>query len=110
MAAFADLMTVATDSAFQRRVQYALEVAAVNVMAEAGNTAAHAQRVGFSTHVLNGSVSILEVTIAVMTNSTIASEADATKSASTPSYAIPDGDIQFTVNSLYSTLAGVPAN
>jgi hypothetical protein len=79
-------------------------------MAEAGNVTGHAQRVGFSTHVLNGSVSIHEVTIAVMTNSTIAGEADITKNLAVPSYAIPDSDIQFTINSLYSILAGVAAN
>ena len=110
MAAFFDLMTIANDPAFQNRIQYALEVAAENVMAEAGNVTGHAQRVGFSTHVLNGSVSIHEVTIAVMTNSTIAGEADITKNLAVPSYAIPDSDIQFTINSLYSILAGVAAN
>jgi hypothetical protein len=106
MASFDDLNTIANNAGFQGRCLYALEVAAVAVMAEVNTTTQHFNRLTFARTVLNGSVTGLRVALAVLTNSTIASEAVA---ATTPDYAIPDGDIQFAVNSLYNALAGIGA-
>lgn len=104
MASFDDLNTIANNAGFQGRCLYALEVAACNIMTEANQTAYHQQRVNFAVQVINGSVSGLRIALAVLTNATIAAEAVA---ATTPDYGIADGDIQFTINSLFNTLAGI---
>ena len=109
MASFQDLNTIATDAVFRGRCLYALEVAAVNVMAESGSTAGHVQRVAYATNVLAGNVNTYVLALAVLSNSTIASEATI---ASLPgaSSSVPDSDLQFSVNSIFSSLAGVPSN
>jgi hypothetical protein len=104
MALFHDFTTISTNAGFQGRCLYALTVAAVNVVAESNATASHQQRVNYAKTVLNGGANIVNVCLAVLTNSTIAGEAVA---ATTPDYAIPDSDIQFAVNSLFNALAGV---
>lgn len=90
---------VRNDQAFQGRVEYALYVAAVNVMAEVNTTLNHAARVVYAKTVLNGSAPIHPAVVAVLTNSTIAAAADST--------AVVDSDIQFAVNSLFNALSGV---
>ena len=104
MASFDDLNTIANNAGFQGRCLYALEVAAVNVMAEVNTTPVHGARVIFARQVLGGSVTGLRTALAVLTNSTIAGEAVL---QTTPDYSIPDGDIQFAINSLYNALAGI---
>jgi len=104
MALFHDFTTISTNAGFQGRCLYALTVAAVNVAAEANNTANHQQRVNYAKTVLNGGANLLQVALAVLTNSTISAEAVV---ATTPDYAIPDSDIQFAINSLFNDLAGV---
>jgi hypothetical protein len=91
--------TVRNDDHFAGRVEYCLYVAAVNIMAEVNTTPSHAARVTYATKVLSGQASIRPVVEAVLTNSTIASAVDAAS--------VPDGDIQFAVNSLFNALAGV---
>lgn len=104
-ASFSDLITIANDSGFRGRCFYALEVAAINIMSEDSGTASHAQRVAYAITVLNGSASIFQVSVAILTNSAIAGEADVTTLPGCTS--VPDGDIQFAVNSLFNALAGV---
>lgn len=105
MASFSDLgSTIAMDLNFQGRVRYAMTVAAVNVYAEASNTPGHAARQAFALKVFNGAFNIVFACMMVLTNATIAAEANAT---TTPGFAIPDGDIQFAVNSLWNDFAGV---
>lgn len=103
MASFKDLMTIANDSGFQKRVQFCVEKAAVAVMAESNTTSGHVLRVQYAHKVLAGLGSYLEWATAVVTNSTIASEANAT---TTPDFAIPDSDIEFVVNSMYNAFSG----
>lgn len=81
-----------------------MEVAAVNVYAEAPGTAGHAQRKAFALMVFNNNYNPQSVCEMVLTNATIAAEAVL---ATTPGFAIPDGDIQFAVNSLWNDFAGV---
>lgn len=100
MTSFADINTQAQDSVFRGQCLYALQVAAVNVMAESGATPGHAQRVAYATIVLNGAINSYQVALAVLTNPTIANEVAA---------GIPDSDIQYAINSLFSALAGVSA-
>lgn len=104
MATFSDLGAIAKDSNFQSRVQYAMMVAAVNVYSEAAGTPGHPARSAFAVRVINGQFSILTACLAVLTNATIAAEANL---VTTPGFAIPDGDIQFSVNSLWNDFAGV---
>lgn len=106
MASLQDLNTIAQDTGFQGRCIVALETAAINVMAEAGNTVNHAHRVGYAAGVINGQINAYFLALAVLTNSTIASEAI----ISTPGNGVPDSDIQFTMNSIFNSLAGIPAN
>lgn len=103
-ATFSDLGSIAKDANFQTRVNYAMTVAAVNVYSESTGTTGHAQRSIFAVKVLNGNYSIVNAALAVLTNATIAAEAAL---ATTPGFAIPDGDIQFAVNSLWNDFSGV---
>ena len=108
MATFSQLGLVSKEADFQNRVQYALFVAAVNVSSEDPNTLGHSQRITYANRVLNGNVNLPSVCNMVLTNPSIAQEAVPTASgqASTDN-SIPDGDIQFTVNSLWNALSGV---
>jgi hypothetical protein len=103
-ASFDDLNTIASNSGFQGRCLYALQVAAVDVMSESNTTTYHQQRIDYARAVISGSANALQVALAVLTNATIAAEAAV---ATTPDYAIPDSDIQYAVNTLYNALAGV---
>lgn len=103
-ATFSDLGTIAKDANFQARVGFAMMTAAVNVYAEATNTTGHPQRRALALQVFTGAFGVGTMCIAVLTNATIAAEAVL---ATTPGFAIPDGDIQFAVNSLWNDFAGV---
>lgn len=103
-ASLSDLGTIAKDANFQIRVGEAMEVAAVNVYAESPGTTGHGQRKAFALLVFNSNYSPLAACEMVLTNATIAAEANV---ATTPGFAIPDADIQFAVNSLWNDFAGV---
>lgn len=103
-ASFDDISTISANTAFQSRCQYALIVAAIDVMSEANTTGGHAQRLEYAKQVLQAQVSLVVVAMAVLTNATIGAEAVA---ATTPGYAIPDSDIQFAVNSIFNALSGI---
>jgi hypothetical protein len=102
MADFQDLQTIANDAAFRGRCYYALTVEAVTTLQ---NSASNAQEVAYANAVLAGNVSQYEVALTILTNATIAAEATV---ASLPGCtAVPDSDIQFAADSLFSVLAGV---
>jgi hypothetical protein len=101
MASFSDLGTIASSASWVSRVQYAVMVAAVQVYAEDPNTPGHPARIAFAKAVINGVGN--SAPAAVLTNPSIAAEANV---QAAPGYGIPDGDIQFTVNSLWNALAG----
>ena len=85
-------------------------VAAVNVYAEGSSVANHATRSSFAIKVFGGAYNINAIGLMVLTNPTIAAEASTGSSFATNSsmgYAIPDGDIQFAINSLWNDMAGV---
>lgn len=100
-----DLMTIAHDPQFQDRVNYFVVSASIAVMAEDPNTPFHPGRVAFANKVLSGNYNVLFCTYGVLTNTTIAAEANVKKSGN--DYLIPDSDINFTVNSEYNAFAGV---
>lgn len=105
MATFSDLGTIASDGNFQNRVRYAMTVAAVNVYSELANTMGHPARVAFALKVIAGAFSIANACLTILTNSTIAAEANIATTAG-GGYAIPDADIQFAVNSLWNHFSG----
>lgn len=103
MASYDDLVSIAFDSTFQGRVRYALSVAAAAVYSESQNTAGHSTRAQFANKVSKGEYDLGSISFLVLSNATIASEA---VKATTPDFAIPDDDIQFSVNSLWNLFAG----
>ncbi len=103
MANYDDLMTIALNSRFQDRIKYALTSAAVSVFNEASSTTGHTARVEYADGIIRGSYNLGPASLAVLTNTTIASEANL---AHAPDFSIPDSDIQFAVNSLWDAFAG----
>lgn len=103
MANFTGCAQISWQADFQQRVGYALNVAAINAYNEVGTVTGHAARAIFATKVLNGQYNLEAMALAVLTNSTIATEGN---SAVQPGNSIPDSDIQFAVNSIFSALAG----
>ncbi len=102
MANYDDLITIAGNGGFQNRIKYALTSAAVSVYNELSSTTGRAARVAYATGIIGGNYNLAPASLAVLTNSTIASEASA---ANPPDFGIPDSDIQFAVNSLWNALA-----
>lgn len=106
---FGDLMTIANDNRFQTRCAYCLNVAAVNVLSESSQTPFHAERIGYAKGIIQGGFNTGHVARNVLTNPTIAAEALLVdqKLEALPDFNIPDGDIQFTINSLFNDFAGI---
>ncbi len=110
MASYDDLITIAGNGGFQNRVKYALASAAVSVYNELSSTTGHNQRVAYATSVIQGNYNLAPAALAVLTNTTIASEASlgtapGSVPATAPGFNIPDSDLQFAVNSLWNALA-----
>lgn len=113
MASLSDLGKIANDFGFQMRCMQAAAVAAEAVMMESAQTTSHTQRIGYAIGILNSTVTPISIARGILTNPTISQEAaipaldepDPTKAA--PGYNIADGDIQFTMNSIFNALAGI---
>lgn len=112
MASFSDFAKIAQAYDFQSRVAYALEVAALAVYNEVVDgtvitQAQHILRAAFARQVLSGtfpigSATIFAIALGVLTNATVAAEANLTAVNNN----IPDSDIQFQINSMWNALAG----
>lgn len=102
MASFSALGYTANQEDFRRRVGYALSVAALAAYNENAGVTNHALRAAYATKVLNSQFDLHGAVLGVLTNGTIAAECN---EASTGN-GVPDGDIQFAVNSIYNALAG----
>ncbi len=102
MASYDDLIKIAGNNGFQNRIKYALTSAAVSVYNESSSTTGHTLRVAYAERVVQGNYNLEPATLAVLTNTSIATEASI---SSAPDFAIPDSDIQFAVNSLWNALA-----
>lgn len=103
-ATFSDLGAIASNPNFQSRVNYAMMVAAVNVYSELTSVTGHPARFAFALKVFAGAFNPFFACLMILTNATIAGKATL---ATIPDFAIPDSDIQFTVNSLWNDFAGV---
>ena len=104
MATTTQLGQIAADGNFQNRVKYFLYKAAIAIMAESALTASHADRVTYAQVVLSGQADIHGQSIGVLTNPTIAADANASNG---PDWSITDGNIEFQINSQYNAYAGV---
>lgn len=94
---FLDQFNTAQNPDFRRRVEMALVKAAVSVMAESAATDGHAERAAFAGRVLAAPATTSgPAAAAVATNPVITSESS-------------DGDLEFTVNSMFNALAGYSA-
>ncbi len=96
-----DLMAEANDEGFQNRVKYAMQQAAGQVMAEIDGThtaSGHDKRAAYSGTVLAGTASVYDMTVSVLTNSTIATNGGRES---------PDSDIKFAVDSFWDAYSGV---
>ncbi len=102
MASYDNLIDIAKNTGFQDRVKYALVSAAVSVFNEASSTTGHTARVAYASSIIQGNYNLAPASLAVLTNSTIASEATLT---APPDFNVPDSDLQFSVNSLWNALA-----
>jgi len=108
-----DLVSISTDTRFQNRVNFYLQQSAINVVAESTSTANHPLRVAFAKSIITGTLiipfsqsnnlNLQRYAIEVLTNSSIAAEATLIG----PDFGIPDGDIQFAVQTLFNAWSGV---
>jgi hypothetical protein len=92
-----DIFTLATTPEFRKRVQSALQLAGVEVAAEAIGPYpnAYAKRQAFANYVLKANENLaFQYSLAVATNPVIVLES-------------PDDAIQFTVNSMWDAFSGV---
>lgn len=103
MAGYADLGQIALQNEFLLRIRCALYVAAIDVFAEDAGTTNHAQRLVYAAKVTSNQFDLSSVANSVLTNATIAAEANANIAGNS----IPDSDIQFSLNSVFDALAGV---
>lgn len=103
MAGFSEMASIADSTLFQSRVKYCMNKAAVAVMAEEAATANHSERVVYAKKVLDGTASVSAYATAVVTNATITSEGD----SDAADMGVSDGDLEFTVNSMFNAFAGV---
>ncbi len=97
---------VAKQSAFMSRVHFFMAKGAVAVLSEATSTAGHSQRAFYASRVLNGDASILQFSLAVLTNSTLQGEG----TVSGTNNDISDSDLEFAINSMFSAFAGFDPN
>jgi uncharacterized protein with ATP-grasp and redox domains len=85
---------------FQKKIKYFMQKAAIAVLGETDPIGdEHTSRVEFAKKVLDGTASVYEYTVGVVTNSTIASTIDAGNEPT-------DADLEFAVNSMFSDFSG----
>ena len=92
-------MYEANEKGFQNRVKFFMQKAATAILGEDGATVGHADRIVYVKTILDGSASIFEMSIAVTTDSTIATAIEAET-------AFTDANIETAVNSLINDFAG----
>jgi len=94
---------VALNREFLWRVRHFIKKAALAIMAEAADTANHAERVALANSVLSGGFNIQELAFAVVTNATISGNA----LTDIENQGVTDSDLEFTINSMIDAHAGV---
>lgn len=102
-ASYSDVGSIASNTNFQARVDYAMMTAAIAACAEVNTTPSHTLRVTYAQKVLLGTYSVQRAAVAILTNLTLLGEANLI----TPTFGIPDLDLQVSANSNFNALAGV---
>lgn len=97
MATTTALAVLANEAGWKNRVKYYVIKAALAVMTEDVGTTNHTERVAYSKKVLAGTASFDVFSIGVLTNATIAASQDPA--------ATTDNDLEFTVNSMFTSFA-----
>ena len=95
---YLDHMQVAHETGFQRKIKLLMQKAAIAIIGEDSQTAGHTERLAYAKTVLSGEASVLEFSIGVVTNTTVAGKIDTS--------ADYDGDLEFVVNSMFNDFAG----
>ena len=98
-------MLAASHAGFQNRVKYFMQKGAVAVLGEdtTGFVAGrHDARKTYADKVLAGEASVFEMAVAVATNSTIVANITSAGDHSS----VTDGDLEFTVNSMWDDFSG----
>ena len=95
----ADYWEYQNNKTFKGKVKYEMQTAAIAVMAEAADTANHAERVVYAKKILSGEASTQEFCIGVLTNSTIKAHVAANTDYTS--------DLAFVVSSIYNAFAEV---
>lgn len=98
-------MAAANDEGFQNRVKYYMQKGAAAVIGELNTTPGHVERKAYADGVFDGTESVFEMAVAVVTNGTIITNIGAQGGHT----AVTDADIEFTVNSLWDDFSGFEA-
>ena len=95
---YTEHMETANDKGFQNKVKLLMQKASIAIIGESGSTAGHDERVTYAKKVLEGTASVYEFAVGVVTNTTIAGKID-----SGTDY---DSDLEFVVSSMFNDFAG----
>ena len=87
------------DKEFKGKVKYEMQAAAIAIMAEVNTTLNHTERVIYANKVLDGSASVVEFCIGVITNSTIKTHIIAGTDYT--------ADLAFVVQGMFNAFAGI---
>lgn len=95
--------SVATNPTFMGRVHYFALKAAIAVVNESDATAHHSERVRLANKVIRGNLDQNVLPRLVVTNATVAATIAAEEEPT--GVTVPDGDLEFVVNSVWDALA-----
>lgn len=95
----ADYWTFHKNDEFKNKVKFEMQIAAIAVMAEAAETASHAERVIYAKSILDGSASVKEMAIGVLTNPTIKAQVIADEDYT--------DNLAYAVSTMFNAFAGV---
>ena len=105
MATASEASVIAGHRLWRDRVYYYRLRSAIAIMSEDPGTTSHAERVTYAKLVISGVQPIDDYALGVATNSTIQAALD--PDAGSPTWGVPDNDVEFTVNSLINAFAGI---
>lgn len=95
----ADYWKFHNNNEFQDKVKFEMQTAAIAVMAEAAETANHVERVVYAKSILDGSASVQEMAIGVLTNLTIKAQVIADEDYT--------DNLAYAVTTMFNAFAGV---
>ena len=84
---------------FQDKVKYEMQTAAIAIMAEAATTDNHAERIIYAKSILDGSASVKEFCIGVLTNSNVKAKVIADEDYTS--------DLAYVISTLFNAFAGI---